>query len=114
MQMMTPIVEVNADFKAANTGTETFSITPPIEAEYFIARVVLYRDQAINIFPKFFTVGCGFAIEEDWNTNLPLATPAEEIYDHIAHNKHYDEITREQCIEAICALQKWWKDQQAR
>jgi hypothetical protein len=113
MQTMTPIVEVNADFKAADTDRErsghVVSITPPIDAEYFLARVVLYRDQAINIFPKFFTIGCGFAKEEDWNTNLPLTKDAVEIYEHIAHNKCYEEITREQCIEAIRALQEWWK-----
>jgi hypothetical protein len=110
---MAQTVEVNPGFHAAQTdmpatGGGTISITPPIDGDYFIARVVLYRDQAINIFPKFFTIGCGFAREEDWNTNLPLSKDAEEIYEHIAHNKLYDEITREQCIEAIRALQLWW------
>lgn len=57
-------------------------------------------------FPRFFTIGIGFAKEEDWNTNLPYSCSADEIYGHIKHNKLYKEITKEQCVEAISELQK--------
>ena len=107
------MIEVNDHFIEADTDIQTgsgvISITPPIGADYFIARVPLFKDQAIQIFPKFFTVGCGFSQEEDWNTNLPLSTSAKRIYGHIEHNKKYDEITEEQCIAAIEELQAWWK-----
>ena len=108
-------IEVNPNFKKDNTeftsksGVQV-SITPPIDDQYYIARVVIYRDQAINIFPKFFIIGCGFAQEEDWNTNLPISCDAEEIYDHIKHNKKYSCITKKQCIEAISALQDFVKE----
>ena len=102
-------VEVNAAFEKANdiidTGGTLLMVTPPLTEDYWIARVVLHRDQAIVCFPKFGTIGCGFAQEEDWNTNLPLGEPAEEIYAHIKHNKKYAEITDQQCLEAIRALQ---------
>ncbi len=108
------MIEVNENFHPENTVISTtrgaIAITPPLDAEYFIARVPLAKDQALVIFPKFFTIGCGFAREEDWNTNLPLAVPAEQIYDHIKHNKRYSEITDEQCISAIRELQQWWKE----
>lgn len=67
----------------------------------------LYKDQAIVIFPKFGTIGCGFAQEEDWNTNLPLSCDAEEIYNHIRHNKKYKQITDAQCLAAIRELRDW-------
>lgn len=114
----TMTIEVNSKFQAAGTvfGSAegaVLSITPPIDAEYFIARVPLFQDQAIQIFPKFMTVGCGFAQEEeDWNTNLPLGCDAEHIYDHIACNKKYSEITRERCLEAIRMLQAWARAQE--
>lgn len=107
-------IEVNDQFQPADTefGTlgRVMSITPPIDAGYFIARVQLFADQAIVIFPKFFTIGCGFAQEEDWNTNLPISVKAEQIYEHIKHNKKYPAITKGQCIEAIRMLQRWLED----
>ena len=109
------MIEINQSFKEANTtigmGPATVLITPPIGSGYFIARVPLFADQAIQIFPKFSTVGCGFAQEEDWNTNLPITLPAEEIYRHIEHNKKYAEITEDQAIAAIKELQQWWTSQ---
>ena len=62
--------------------------------------------QAIVGFPKFFTVGIGFAQEEDWNTNLPFTCDADEIYEHIAHNEGDDSISREDCIAAIRLVQE--------
>ena len=103
-------VEMNKAFvpdesTVIETPTRTILVAPLVNEDYWIARVVLYKDQAILAFPKFMTVGCGFAQEEDWNTNLPLGCPAEMIYRHIKKNKKYDEITDEACLEAIQALQ---------
>lgn len=107
-------IEVNSKFQPANTDFGTLdsviSVTPPIDANCFIARVPLFADQAITIFPKFGVIGCGFAQEMDWNTNLPISQDAEVIYWHIEHNKKYAEITKEQCIEAIRMLQQWLTD----
>ena len=66
----------------------------------------LSETQAIVGFPKFFTVGVGFAQEEDWNTNLPYTCGTEEIYEHIAHNKGDDSISREDCLTAIQMVQQ--------
>jgi hypothetical protein len=80
-------------------------ITPPIDEDYWSYRVKLSESQAIVGFPKFSTIGIGFAQEEDWNTNLPYTCGTEEIYDHIAHNKGDESITREDCITAIRMVQ---------
>lgn len=101
-------VEFNQEFKKSNdtfhNGNSVISITPPINSSYFIYRVHLHEDQYLLAFPKFTTIGIGFAKEEDWNTNLPFSCDAEEIYNHIEHNKLYDCITKEQVIEAINLL----------
>lgn len=80
-------------------------LTPPIDEDYWAYRVRLSDEQAIVGFPKFFTVGIGFAKEEDWNTNLPYTCDAVEIYDHIEHNKGDESISREDCITAIQMIQ---------
>ena len=80
-------------------------ITPPISEDYWAYRVRLTERQSIVGFPKFSTIGIGFAVEEDWNTNLPYTSQAEEIYEHIAHNKGDDAIGREDCIAAIRLIQ---------
>jgi len=79
----------------------TAMLTPLIDEGYWLFRVRVSDKQAIVGFPKFFTIGIGFAVEEDWNTNFPYTCTAEEIYDHIEHNKADDSISRERCIEAI-------------
>jgi hypothetical protein len=61
-------------------------MTPPITADYWAYRVQLTDTQAVVGFPKFFTIGIGFAEETDWNTNLPYTSMAEDITDHIWHN----------------------------
>ena len=81
-------------------------LTPPVNEDYWLFRVRLSDTQAIVGFPKFRTIGIGFAREEDWNTNLPYTCGAAEIYDHIAHNKGDDAITREACIAAIEMVQQ--------
>lgn len=103
-------LEVNQGFVEANTniridGVATLMVTPPINKDYWLFRVKLHEDQAIVGFPKFGTIGIGFAQEKDWNTNLPYTCPAEQIYNHIKHNKKYDEITDEQALAAIKLVQ---------
>lgn len=110
---MKTTIEVNSKFARAGdslvdpAGEIHMMITPPLDEDYFIARVVLHRDQAIVIFPKFGTIGCGFAQEKDWNTNLPIRLPSNKIYNHIKHNKKYREITKKQCLQAIDMLRDW-------
>jgi hypothetical protein len=105
-------IEVNESFVQAQdsfvaVGNVPVLITPPLDEDYFIARVRLTRGQAVQVFPKFEIIGCGFAKEKDWNTNLPIACTAEQIADHIWHNRRYKVITRKQLIKAIVALQDW-------
>lgn len=81
-------------------------LTPMIDEDYWAYRVRLSETQAIVGFPKFMTIGIGFAVEEDWNTNLPYICSAQEIYDHVKHNKGDDSISREDCIKAIEMIQE--------
>jgi hypothetical protein len=103
-------LEINQNFIQANTtftldSGAALMITPPIDEDYWLFRVKLFEDQAVVGFPKYNTIGIGFAQEEDWNTNLPYTCDAEKIYNHISHNKKYSEITEEQCLEAIRMIQ---------
>lgn len=93
-------------FSLAGGGNATMSVTPSIDEDYWQYRVRLSDTQSIVGFPKFFTVGIGFAVEEDWNTNLPYTSDAEEIYAHIEHNKGDDSISREDCVVAIRMIQE--------
>jgi hypothetical protein len=82
----------------AGTG---IAITPPVGEDYWLFRVPLSDKQAIVGFPKLLTIGIGFQVEEDWNTNLPYSYDATEIFNHISHNKGDDSISDQYCIEAI-------------
>lgn len=81
------------------------SITPPIHEGYWSYRVMLGERQAIVGFPKFFTVGIGFAVEEDWNTNLPYTCGTDEIFAHILHNKGDESIVDDEVRRAIAMVQ---------
>lgn len=81
-------------------------MTPPIDEDYWAYRVRLSETQAIVGFPKLSTIGIGFAVETDWNTNLPYTSKAEDIYDHIKHNKGDKAIRRADCIKAIRMVQE--------
>lgn len=81
-------------------------VTPAIDEDFWLWRVPVSAKQAIVAFPKFGVIGIGFQVEEDWNTNLPSSTPAEEIYAHIRHNKGDDSITDQTCIDAINLIQE--------
>jgi hypothetical protein len=90
-------------------GTPHFGpvmITPDIDENYWLYRVRLSDKQAIVGFPKFTTIGIGFAVEEDWNTNLPYTSATEKIFEHIAHNKGDDAISDEDCLAAIRMVQE--------
>ena len=106
MQFQPLVLEVNAgaDFTPAQLGLlgGGLMMTPAVGDESFwLFRVKLSDTQAIVGFPKFTTIGIGFAKEEDWNTNLPFRCSAKEIFDHIGHNKGDDSIADARCIEAI-------------
>lgn len=64
----------------------TALLTPAISSDYWAYRVRLNDRQAVIGFPKFGTIGIGFAVEEDWNTNLPYTCHTIEIVSHIWHN----------------------------
>jgi len=99
-------VEINLDCENESKFMENFIVAPLVNEEYWMFRVQLIKDQAILAFPKFTTIGIGFAIEEDWNCNLPYTCKAREIFDHIKHNKKYEEIKDEYCINAILLIQE--------
>lgn len=102
-------VEINKNLQEQNTtftnGNSTIMITPTIDEDYYLFRVHLYKDQYLLAFPKFGTIGIGFAQEKDWNCNLPYTCEKEEIYKHIKHNKEYKEIKKSEVIKAIELLQ---------
>jgi len=106
-------VEVNAvEVKDAPLRTLSGGIvfvTPPLDDTFWLARVVVSKDQAVVAFPKFGQIGIGFQHEDkDWNTNLPYTCYAEKIYNHIRINRR--SARREKCITAINALQLWASD----
>lgn len=81
-------------------------VTPPVGEDYWRYRVALNdKGQAIIGFPKFATIGIGFAQEEDWNTNLPYNCDPQTIFDHIIHNKGDDQISDDDVMEAIRMIQ---------
>lgn len=82
-------------------------LTPEVGAEdYWAYRVVLSERQAVVGFPKFGTIGIGFLVEEDWNTNLPWSSHAENILVWICHNKGDDSIEDSTVLDAIKQIQQ--------
>jgi hypothetical protein len=103
------VVEYKEGFQPSkdciDTGKVIIMFTPAINKDYWIMRIKLYKNQALVAFPKFGLIGVGFAIESDWNTNLPYQTSPQRLYEHIKVNKKYDQLTRERCIEGLKLLQ---------
>jgi len=99
-------LEINSNCVDSRPIGGVVMITPSIDETYWSYRVKLYKDQAILGFPKFGQIGVGFAKEEDWNTNLPTHCSAKIIFNHIKHNKLYDEISDNDCIKAIEMIRK--------
>ena len=112
-------VEFNAKFRKGNdtfaSGLNVIMFTPPVDEDYWIFRVVLNKKgQAIQCFPKFGVIGCGFAQEKkDWNTNMPIDVSDTRLYDHIKVNKGDKNISRADCLRAIhmlkAAVDEWKK-----
>jgi hypothetical protein len=80
-------------------------LTPNGSTDYWCYRVWVSEDQAVLGFPKFMTIGVGFMIEDDWNTNLPYTSETETIFGHIKHNKGRTAKTAD-CLEAIRLIQE--------
>ena len=80
-------------------------LSPMVGEDYWVFRVKLTDKQSILGFPKFMTMGIGFAKETDWNTNLPYTCETEYIYNHIEHNKGDKTITKKDVIAAIKLIQ---------
>lgn len=87
-------------------GGRVLMMTPDICPDYWKYRVALTERQAVIGFPKFGCIGIGFAVEDDWNTNLPSNCSAEMIFKHIEHNKGDTAIADADCIEAIGMIQQ--------
>jgi hypothetical protein len=84
----------------------TVVVTPPIDEDYWSYRVMLSDTQAIVGFPKFGTIGIGFAVEDDWNLNFPYSVETDRIFDHISRNKGDDGISDDDVREAIRLVQQ--------
>lgn len=89
----------------SHVGNTNIMITPPLGGENWVYRVRLDGKQSMLGFKKFMTIGIGFDEEDDWNTNLPWSHEAMNIWNHIKHNKGSDDISDENCIEAIKMIQ---------
>ena len=87
-------------------GGPTMMLTPGLGEDYWAYRVVLSERQAVVGFPKFTTIGIGFAVEEDWNTNLPYTCGTDEIFEHISDNKGDDSIADADVRAAIALIQE--------
>lgn len=100
-------LEMQEGMADASFVAEGIMMTPPIDDEYWLFRVRLTEKQAMLGFPKFGTIGIGFAVEDDdWNTNLPYPCPALKILTHILDNKGDDDIRHSDCLEAIIMIQE--------
>lgn len=97
------LIRSNDEHKLPSGGVVL--MTPCIDEDYWTLRVKLTKTQAIVGFPKFYTIGVGFAKETDWNTNLPYSCGTEELFNHIKDNKRYKSISDEDCKKAISMIQ---------
>jgi hypothetical protein len=102
---MTQLILEKKDQSDETRHVGHIALPPPVNEDYWIYRVMVSDEQAIVAFPKFFTIGIGFAQEENWNTNLPHTCRAHEIFRHIRRNKGDDSISDEDCIAAILMIQ---------
>lgn len=98
------ILESRSQVEGGIIGGGLF-ITPGIGDDYWSYRVRLTETQSILGFPKFSTIGIGFAQEKDWNTNLPYTCETEEIYRHIKHNRGDKSIKGKRVRKAIRLIQ---------
>lgn len=81
-------------------------LSPPVDEDYWTYRVRLTDKQAVLGFPKFGTIGIGFAVEDtNSNTNLPYDCTTDEIAAHIMTNKGDESITTEEVLQAVRLIQ---------
>ena len=84
--------QVNKTSIVEDAGQMTVMLSPIVNEGYWAYRVKLTETQAVVGFPKFTTIGIGFAREDaDWNTNLPYTEAPYDIVKHIWTN-HGDSI----------------------
>jgi hypothetical protein len=96
-------------------GDGAIMTTPDLDENYWAYRVRLTDSQAVLGFPKFFTIGIGFAVEDnDWNTNLPYTSSTEKIFNHIIKNKGDEAIPDEDVCEAIRLIQEAVREDRGR
>lgn len=103
---MTKLVLERKDQADESLKAPGLMMTPNLDEDYWTYRVRLTDTQAVLGFPKFTTIGIGFAQEEDWNTNLPYQAEARQILAHIIHNKGDDSISDEDVLAAIKLIQQ--------
>ena len=81
-------------------------MTPIVNPDYWSYRVKLSDKQAVLGFPKFTTIGIGFADEtNDWNVNLSYVRDTETIFQHIRENKGDESISNDDVRAAIALIQ---------
>lgn len=87
-------------------GESLVLLSPTVNEDYWEYRVGLSEGQAVVGFPKFGTIGIGFAVEEtDWNTNLPFMLRTDEIVEHIWRNRGSSVRSRATVTEAVRLIQ---------
>lgn len=85
--------------------TTNIILAPLVNEDYWLFRVKVSETQAVVGFPKFSTIGIGFAREdEDWNTNLPYGCGTNMIVHHIRRNND-EGISKEVIHDAIVLIQ---------
>ena len=97
-----------ADGNLAPAGTIASNIiaTPDLNPDFWQYRVKFENGQAILGFPKFHTIGIGFALErKEWNVNLPYDCSAKEIFAHIKENAG-DGVSDKDVMTAIRMVKK--------
>ena len=105
------IVERKEQDASSGVVAEGIMITPAIDEDYWSYRVLLSETQAVLGFPKFTTIGIGFAVEDgSWNTNLPYTSDTERIFNHILVNKGDERISDDIVREAIALIQEAVKE----
>ena len=92
------------DISTSALESRGIMFTPPVGEDYWLFRVKLSSKQSVIGFPKFGTIGVGFSLEEDWNTNLPYSSDTNEIYNHIKHNKGDKSIHHTKVKKAIALI----------
>jgi hypothetical protein len=106
MELILEVRDQGNETAVIGDSASAVALTPLPGEDYWSHRVRLSDTQAVLGFPKFSTIGIGFAVEEaDWNTNLPFHCPTDQILDHILDNKGDEEIADADVREAIRMIQ---------